>query len=181
MEWEECLFYHAADELIMTARMWEAKRQDLSIVLLSRPLSMGIRGDGGLQPLNFFQIAIFGPKIGNIRAKLLDFRASNGKNIRPRDFSPPPPPPPRTKLVPHAYNRKWRSSDIWACYLYFEGAFYLTWRLTPSCHPTQHKNIPTDMGHIICIKTLQLIFNCINLFNWAFPVKLIQFGSLYRN
>ena len=52
--WRMFVFYHAADELIMTSRMWEAKRQDLSIVLqLSRPLSMGIRGDGGLQPLNF--------------------------------------------------------------------------------------------------------------------------------
>ena len=38
-----------------------------------------------------------------IRAKPLNFRASNGKNIRTRDFSPPPPP--RTKLVPYAYIR----------------------------------------------------------------------------
>ena len=54
-------------------------------------------------PLDFFQIAIFGPKkASNLQAKPLDFWASNGENIRVRGFSPPPPPTnetgPRTPM-----------------------------------------------------------------------------------
>ena len=45
-------------------------------------------------------------KSGNIRAKPLDFRASNGasKKIFGQETSAPPPPPPQTKLVPYAYS-----------------------------------------------------------------------------
>ena len=66
--------------------------------------TIGPWGWRGLQPPRIFQIAIFGQKkkSGNIRAKPLDFRASNGQDIRARDFSPPPPP--WTKLVPYAYD-----------------------------------------------------------------------------
>ena len=53
-----------------------------------------------------FQIAIFGKKSGNIRAKPLGFRASNGKKYSDKRLQPPPPPPPRTKLVPYAYVHK---------------------------------------------------------------------------
>ena len=35
-----------------------------------------------------FQIAIFGQKASNIRAKPLEFWASTGENIRPSDLSP---------------------------------------------------------------------------------------------
>ena len=44
--------------------------------------------------------AIFGQKLSNIPAKPLDFRASNGQNIRARDFSPPPPPEPNLSRTP---------------------------------------------------------------------------------
>ena len=54
-------------------------------------------------------IAIFGQKTGNIRAKPLDFRASNGEKtiFRQETSAPPPPPPrksPRTPLIlTHVY------------------------------------------------------------------------------
>ena len=48
-----------------------------------RPMGLG-GGGGGSSPLEFF-----GQKSGTIRDKPLDYRASNGKNIRARDFSPP--------------------------------------------------------------------------------------------
>ena len=44
-------------------------------------------GGGGLQPPKTFQIAIFGGGgVCNIREKPLDFRASNGENIRATDL-----------------------------------------------------------------------------------------------
>ena len=57
--------------------------------------------EGGCSPPRIFQIAIFGQKkkSGNIRAKPLYFRASNGKNIRARDFSPPERNSSRTLMV----------------------------------------------------------------------------------
>ena len=54
------------------------------------------RGARGMQPpppLEFFKLPFLGKTAGNIRAKPLDFRASNGENIRARDFSPLPSPP----------------------------------------------------------------------------------------
>ena len=46
--------------------------------------------EGVAAPPRIFQIAIFGQnKSGNIPAKPLGVCASNGKNIRARDFSPP--------------------------------------------------------------------------------------------
>ena len=57
-------------------------------------MRMGVRGGGGgggwgAAAPGISQIAIFGGKSGNIRAKPLDFRASNGENIRATDLSPP--------------------------------------------------------------------------------------------
>ena len=53
---------------------------------------IGVRGGGGLQPPGIVQITIFGPppkKKGNIRAKPLDFRASNGKTYSGKRLQPP--------------------------------------------------------------------------------------------
>ena len=60
-------------------------------------------GGGGEQPPpppRIFQIAIFVHKIGNIRAKPLDFRARNGKKkYSGKRLRPPPPPPNETRPV----------------------------------------------------------------------------------
>ena len=66
-----------------------------------RRRASGGGGGAGVQPPIIFQIAIFWqkkqqqkpPHPNNIRAKPLDFRASNGENIP----SPPPPPPKKKK------------------------------------------------------------------------------------
>ena len=49
----------------------------------------GGRGAGGFSPPIIFLIGIFEQETCNIRAKPLDFRASNGENIRATDLSPP--------------------------------------------------------------------------------------------
>ena len=65
-------------------------------------------GARGLQPPRIFQIAIFGQKLGNIREKPLDFRASNGRRkIFGQETSAP-----RTKLVPYAYGCKLRQKKL---------------------------------------------------------------------
>ena len=46
-------------------------------------------GGWGGGAIRIFQIPIFGQKACNIRAKPLDFQASNGENIRATDLSPP--------------------------------------------------------------------------------------------
>ena len=55
--------------------------------------TIGVRGGGAgraAAPPGILKIAIFGQqKSGNIRAKPLDFRASNGEDIRATDLSPP--------------------------------------------------------------------------------------------
>ena len=66
--------------------------------------TMGMGGGGGgageLQPPpRIFQIAILGQKACNIWAKPLDFRASNGENIRATDLNPP--------------KRNWSRTPIW--------------------------------------------------------------------
>ena len=72
------------------------------IVRVSINITIGVRAMGRPPPPpsnRIFQIAIFGHKKRNIRAKPLDFRASNEENIRVRELSPPP----QTKHVPYAY------------------------------------------------------------------------------
>ena len=46
-------------------------------------------GGGGCSPPRSFQIAISGKKSGNIRAKPLDFRASNGQKYVGKRLQPP--------------------------------------------------------------------------------------------
>ena len=48
---------------------------------------MGLRG--GCSPPRIVQIAIFEQKSGNIRAKPLDFRASNGRKYSGKRLQPP--------------------------------------------------------------------------------------------
>ena len=66
------------------------------IAITSMLLSIGVRGGGGggglggaAAPWNFQNSHIRAKISGNIRAKPLDFRASNGENIRATDLSPP--------------------------------------------------------------------------------------------
>ena len=60
-------------------------------------------GHGAAPPHIIFQIVIFGQKASNIRAKPLDFRASNGKNNIQAKGQKTSAPLPRTKLVPCAH------------------------------------------------------------------------------
>ena len=54
--------------------------------------TIGVRGGGtggAAAPWNYSNSHIRAKKSGNIRAKPLDFRASNGENIWATDLSPP--------------------------------------------------------------------------------------------
>ena len=54
--------------------------------------------EGGCSPLESFKLPFSGKKSGNIRAKPLDLRATNGQNYSGKRLQPP-----WTKLVPYAY------------------------------------------------------------------------------
>ena len=78
-----------------------------SVVMISWFTHIGVRGGGGggaaapPPPWNCQNSHIRAKKSGNIRAKLLDFRASNGENIRATDLSPPKRNWSRTPMFTH--------------------------------------------------------------------------------
>ena len=122
------------------------------------PPPIGVRAIGarGLRsPSRMFEIAIFGQKkkSGNIRVKPLDFRASNGKHIRARNFSP------LTKLVPYAYA---------PCPVYL-------WRLNMKSNDNSSKMSWTLDKYTLSLKVIRYLIIC----NEKAGIYQILFKTLY--